>query len=61
MERLWRDLNDKRADVPGKTIVALSDAMCASSQSYSPATRPSLTSFADFVQAVDPVQKALYV
>jgi transposase len=61
IERLWRDLKDKLADVPAKTIAALSDAMCAIIQSYSPATLHSLTSFTYFVQAVETVQKVLYV
>jgi transposase len=60
IERLWRDLKDQLADVPAKTITALSDAMCAIIQRYSPATLHSLTSFTYFVQAVETVQKALY-
>jgi hypothetical protein len=35
--------------------------MCAIIQQYSHATLQSLTSFASFVQAVETVQKALYV
>jgi transposase len=61
LERLWRDLKDKLADVPTKTIAELSDAMCAIIQHYSHATLHSLTSFAYFVQAVETTQKALYV
>ena len=61
IERLWRDLKDKLADVPTTTIAALSDAMCAIIQSYAPATLHSLTSFTYFVQAVEIVQKVLYV
>jgi transposase len=61
IERLWRDLKDKLADVPATTIAALSDAMCAIIQSYSPATLHSLTSFTYFVQAVETVQQGLYV
>ena len=57
IERLWRDLKDKLADVPTPTIAALSDAMCAIIQSYAPATLHSLTSFTYFVQAVETVQK----
>jgi hypothetical protein len=60
MERLWRDLKDQLADIPAKTIAALSDAMCALIQRYSPAALHSLTSFTYFVQAVETVQKALY-
>ena len=60
MERLWRDLKDKLADVPATTIAALSDALCAIIQSYAPATLHSLTSFTYFVQAVEMAQKALY-
>jgi transposase len=59
IERLWRDLKDKLADVPAKTLAALSDAMCAIIQHYSSATLQSLTSFAYFVQAVATVQQAL--
>jgi transposase len=59
--RLWRDLKDQRADVPATTIAALSDALCAIIQSYSPATLHSLTSFTYFVQAVETVQQGLYV
>ena len=61
IERLWRDLKDKLADVSTKTIAELSDAMCAIIQQYSHATLQSLTSFAYFVQAVETAQKALYV
>ena len=60
IERLWRDLKDKLADVPAKTLAALSDTMCAIIQHYSSATLQSLTSFAYFVQAVETVQQALY-
>jgi hypothetical protein len=60
MERLWRDLKDKLADIPAKTIAELSDAMCAIIQHYSQATLQSLTSFAYFVHAVETAQKALY-
>jgi transposase len=61
IERLWRDLKDKLADLSAPTLDALSDAVCAIIQHYAPATLQSLTSFAYFVQAVDTVQKALYV
>jgi putative transposase len=61
IERLWRDLKDKLADLSAPTLDALSDAVCAIIQHYAPTTLPSLTSFAYFVQAVDTVQKALYV
>ncbi len=60
MERRWRDRKDQLADVPAKTLAALSDAMCAIIQHYAPTTLPSLTSFAYFVQAVETVQQALY-
>jgi transposase len=60
IERLWRDLKDKLADLSAQTIDALSDAVCALIQHYAPATLQSLTSFAYFVQAVDIAQKALY-
>jgi len=60
MEWLWRDLKDKRADNPVKTLTALSDAMCAIIQHYSHATLRSLTGFAYFVHAVETAQKTLY-
>jgi transposase len=60
IERLWRDLKDKLADIPVKTITALSEAMDTVIQHYSHATLQSLTSFAYFVHAVEAVQKALY-
>jgi hypothetical protein len=58
--RLWRDRKDKRSDIPGKTLEALSAAMGAIIQHSSHATLQSLTSFAYFVHAVEAVQKALY-
>lgn len=61
IERLWRDLKDKLADVPVQTIAELSEAMSSIIQHYLPATLQSLTSFAYFVQAVETVQKAIYV
>jgi transposase len=60
LERLWRDLKDKLADVPTQTLTELSDAMCSIIQHYSPATLQSLTSFAYFVHAVATAQSALY-
>jgi hypothetical protein len=60
MERLWRDLKDQLADIPAKTIAALSDALCTLIQHYSHATLQSLTSFTYFVHAVEAVQQALY-
>ena len=60
IERLWRDLKDKLADIPVTTIAALSEAMCAIIQHYSHAALQALTSFAYFVHAVEAVQKALY-
>ena len=60
IERLWRDLKDKLADVPVKTLAELSDAMCTIIQHYSSATLQSLTNFAYFVQAVEMAQQTLY-
>jgi transposase len=60
IERLWRDLKDKLADVPAQTIAELSDAMCTIIQHYSPATLQSLTSFAYFVHAIETAQRAIY-
>jgi transposase len=60
IERLWRDLKDKLADLSAQTIDALSDAVCALIPHYAPATLHSLTSFAYFVHAVDTAQQALY-
>ena len=60
MERLWRELKDKLADIPVTTITELSDALCAIIQHYSHATLQSLTSFPYFVQAVEIARKALY-
>lgn len=61
IERLWRDLKDKLADVPVTTIAEWSDALCAMIQNYSQAALQSLTSFPYFVQAVAIAQKAIYV
>lgn len=61
IERLWRDLKDKLADVPVTTIAELSDALCAMIQNYSQAALQSLTSFPYFVQAVAIAQKVIYV
>jgi transposase len=61
IERLWRDLKDKLADTVAKTIDALSNAMCAIIQHYTPAMLQSLTGFAYFVQAVEAMQRAIYV
>jgi transposase len=60
IERLWRDLKDKLADVMAKTIAELSDAVCSIIQTYANATLQSLTGFAYFVQAVETTQKAIY-
>jgi hypothetical protein len=60
-ERLWRDLKDTWADCMVKTLNALSEAVCAMMQTYSHATLHSLTSFADFVRAVETAKKTLYV
>ena len=59
--RLWRDLKDQRADLSAPTLEAWSEAVCASLPHDAPATLHSWTSFAYVVQAVDTVQKALYV
>jgi transposase len=61
IERLWRDLKDKLADISARTIEALSDAVCSVIQNYAHATLHSLTSFPYFVQAVAAAQKAIYV
>lgn len=61
MERLWRDLKDKLADISAQTIEALSDAVCSVIQNYAPATLHSLTSFPYFVHAVETAQQVLYV
>jgi transposase len=61
MERLWRDLKDKLADISAQTIDALSEAVCAIIQSYAQATLHSLTSFPYLVQAIATAQKAIYV
>jgi putative transposase len=58
IERLWRDLKDKLADLAIETIEQWSDAVCALIQCYAPALLQSLTGFAYFVQAVDTAQKA---
>ena len=60
IERLWRDLKDKLADVMVKTIAELSDAVCSIIQAYVNATLQSLTGFTYFVQAVETTQKAIY-
>ena len=61
MERLWRDLKDKLADISAQTIDALSEAVCVIIQHYAQATLHALTSFPYFVQAVATAQKALDV
>jgi hypothetical protein len=60
MARLWRDLEDKLADIPTQTIQELPDAMCSVIQHDSHVTLQSLTGFAYFVHVVETVQKALY-
>jgi transposase len=60
IERVWRDLKDKLADVSARTLAELSDAVCAIIQNYSQATLQSLTGFTYFVQAVETAQKAIY-
>jgi len=61
IERLRRDLKDQLADFSAQTLDALSEVVCSIIHHYIPATLQSLTSFADFVRAVDTAQKALYV
>jgi transposase len=61
IERLWRDLKDKLADLLATTLDELSDAVCALLQNYSNATLQSLTGFTSFVQAVATAQKVIYV
>lgn len=61
MERLWRDLKDKLADISAQTIDALSEAVCVIIQNYAHATLQSLTGFPYFVQAVATAQQAIYV
>jgi transposase len=60
IERLWRDLKDKLADLLATTLDELSDTVCSLMQNYSHATLQSLTSFTYFVQAVETAQKAIY-
>ena len=60
LARLWRDRQDQLAAVPATTMAAWLDAMCAIIQNYSPAPLHSLTSFTDFVQAIETVQQGLY-
>jgi hypothetical protein len=57
MERVWRDLKDKLADLVSQTIEEVSDAVCAIVQGYSDAILQSLTGFAYFVQAVETARK----
>jgi hypothetical protein len=52
IERLWRDLKDRLADITVKTLDDLSDTICRLIQNYSQAALKSLTGFAYFVQAV---------
>lgn len=58
IERLWRDLKDKLAEVVAQTIEELSEAVCAIMQSYSDAILQSLTGFTYFVQAVETARQA---
>jgi transposase len=60
IERLWRDLKDKLADLRATTLDELSDTVCSLMQNYSHATLQSLTSFTYFVQAVKTAQEAIY-
>ena len=60
IERLWRDLKDKLAELSVKTIDELSEAVCQIIQTYSSTTLQSLTSFAYFVYAAETVQHPIY-
>jgi transposase len=60
LERVWRDLKDKLADVSAKTLAELSDAVYAIIRNYSQATLQSLTGFTYFVRAVESAQEAIY-
>jgi transposase len=60
IERLWRDLKDKLAELLTTTLDELSDTVCFLIQTYSHGTLKSLTSFTYFVQAVETAQKAIY-
>ena len=60
MERLWRALQETRADIPTTPITELSDARCATRPNSSHATLQSLTSFAYFVHTVETVPQASY-
>ena len=57
-ERLWRDRQDQRADIPAQAITELSDALGTIIHNSSHATLPSLTSVAYFVQAVEMARQA---
>jgi DDE superfamily endonuclease len=61
IERLWRDLKDKLADMVLKTLDELSNAMGALIQHYTPAMLQSLTGFAYFVHAIETARRTLYV
>jgi hypothetical protein len=61
MERLWRDLKDKLADITVETIDALSEAVGTLICHYAPAALQALTGFAYFVRAVEVVRKTTYV
>lgn len=52
IERVWRDLKDRLADITATTLEELSQAICRLIQAYSQTTLHSLTGYAYFVQAV---------
>ncbi len=52
IERVWRDLKDRLADITSKTLEELSQTVCRLIQDYSRTTLQSLTGYAYFVQAV---------
>jgi putative transposase len=52
IERVWRDLKDRLADITPKTVEELSQTVCRLIQNYSRTALQSLTGYAYFVQAV---------
>jgi transposase len=52
IERVWRDLKDRLADLTSKTLEELSQAVCHLIQAYSQTALQSLTGYTYFVQAV---------
>lgn len=57
IERLWRDLKDRLADIVAQTLDELSAAVCSIIQRYSETSLQALPGFAYFVQAVATAQK----